>query len=389
MVGTKTYTNIFRRSLLFIMLTKNTIQAVRDAPLSTVISKYVTLKKKGVNYQGCCPFHTESTPSFTVNDAKGIYKCFGCGASGGVINFVMQHDKQPFLDAVKTIAELTGIELEYDKAYDAEKHAQQIKQKQTLSQVLANTVEIYKQNLLNIINANGNMEPQVYNYITSRGISKDVAIEWQLGWATTNWRNLTPELIADNNFEAAKQLGIIKTGKADGSHYDGYRSRLIFPIQNQYGQYIGMGGRYLQINEADAGKDYPKYINSTDSELYNKSKTLYGLHAASKSIKQTGYVNLVEGYMDVIAMHKVEACNTIGKCGTALTTQQAQIIKNYTNNVVIIGDADNAGKAANIKDIITLTQAGLKVEIGEVPNQFKDVDELIQKEYKPVYLEAV
>lgn len=371
------------------MLTQNTIQAVKDAPVSTIVSKYVALKKKGVNYQGCCPFHNESTPSFTVNDTKGIYKCFGCGAGGSAINFVMDHQKQSFIDAVKTIADIAGITIEYDNTYDAEKHKQQQQAKQTLSEVLSSTIKIYRQNLLDILNAHGTIEPTVYDYITSRGVTVDIAIEWQLGWATTNWRHLTPTLISDNNFENAKKLGLIKTGKADNSHYDGYRSRLTFPIQNQYGQYIGLGGRYIQIDEADAGKDYPKYINSTDSEIYNKSQVLYGLHAASTHIRQQKQVYLVEGYMDVISMHKAEIYNTIGKCGTALTTQQAQLIKKHTNNVVIIGDADNAGTTANAKDLITLLQAGINAQIGELPPSYKDVDDLIKKEYKEVYLEAV
>ena len=354
------------------MLSSSTITAVKEVAPSDIISKYVDLKKHGVNYTSPCPFHTEKSASFTVNDIKGIYKCFGCGASGDAIKFIMENQRQDFLTAVETIANHAGIAIEYDANIDNEKYQAQKEVKASMSKVLDDVIAVYKQNMLQLPSTH-----PVWQYLQGRGITSDIVIEWNIGWAGTNWRNITPRLINDGNFEHAKAMGIIKTA-ANESHYDGYRSRIIIPIQNQYGQNIGIAGRFIQIEDADAGKEYPKWINPTENELYNKSSQLFGLNSATKAIKEAGYAWLVEGYFDCIAMHTYGDCNTVASCGTAFTQQQATLLKKYTNHVILLRDNDTAGQKATSKDLQTLIAAGFKCDVGTLPPAFKDCDELIQ-----------
>ena len=284
----------------------------------------------------------------------------------------MQHQNQDFPTAIQTIANLAGIAIEMDSTYDAEKHQAAQATKASMSKVLQQVINIYKQNLLALEDTH-----PVIQYLTNRGINKEIIIEWNLGWATTNWRHITPRLIADGNYDHAAAMGIIKTGKED-THYDGYRSRIIVPINNQHGQPIGIAGRYISIDAADAGKDYPKWINPTDNELYNKSAQLFALDRAAKAIRQSNYAWLVEGYFDAIAMHHYGDANTIATCGTAFTQQQAALLKKHTNHAILLRDNDEAGQKAASKDVQTLITQGFKVDVATLPNNFKDVDELIQ-----------
>jgi len=364
----------------------------------------VAIKKHGVNYTASCPFHAEKSASFTVSDTKDIYKCFGCGASGDAIKFVMEHQRQDFLQAVETIANHAGIAIEYDSSADNEKYKAVQAQKASMATVLNQLINIYKQNLLTLP-----QDHPVKTYLTGRGITNEIIIEWDLGWATTDWRHLTPRLIADGNFEHASAMGIIKKGKADDSNYDGYRSRIIVPIQNQFGQHIGIAGRYLMVDEKDISKcnalkdeakqkleagtitadvyadevkkaenPYPKWINPTENELYNKSTILFGLNRAAKAIKEKQCAWLVEGYFDCIAMHTYGDNNTVATCGTAFTTQQAALLKKHTSHAILLRDNDTAGQKATSKDLNTLIAASFKTDVATLPADFKDCDELIQ-----------
>jgi DNA primase len=352
------------------MLTTATIQAVKDLPITQVLSPYLQLKKQGTNYTACCPFHNEKSPSFVVSPSKEIYKCFGCGASGDAINFVMQHEKSEFIQAIETIANQHNITIEHQQNFDTEKYNQQKQIKADLQNVLNLVIDTYKNNLLTLPE-----NDPVQQYLLTRGISKETQIEWSLGWATADWRHITPQLINHGHFNHAQQMGIIKTSTADEtSHFDGYRSRITIPIQNQHGQNIGIAGRLFTTEQTTQ----PKYINPTQNPLYNKSATLYGLSRAAKAIQQSGYAWLAEGYFDVISMHQYGDINTIGTCGTALTQEQCQLLKKYTNHIILLRDADDAGQKAAERDIQTLLPHGFKIEVGTLPPGSKDPDELIQ-----------
>lgn len=353
------------------MLSENTIQAVKAIPITEVISRHINIKKQGANYNACCPFHNESTPSFIISPAKDIYKCFGCGATGNAITFVMQHQHTDFITAIKTIAQAHNITIE--EVNQTPQQQEQRQQKNNMAQTLQQVITQYQQNLQQLPPTDAVMQ-----YLTSRNITADTIIEWQLGWATINWRHITPTLINTNQYQHAADMGIIKTGKADNTHYDGYRSRITIPIHNPHGQPIGIAGRYIQIGPADEGKEYPKYINPTQNPLYNKSNTLFAMHRATKAIHQAGFAWLTEGYFDTIAMHQYGDVNTIATCGTALTIQQAQQLKKHTSHIRLLRDADPAGQKATAADLKILLPLGFKVEVATLPPNYKDPDELIQ-----------
>lgn len=348
-------------------ISEKSIQQIRSLSIIEVISHYVKMDRNG---KACCPFHNEKTPSFKVTESKGMYKCFGCGVAGDHINFVQQHDKLSFHEAIERIASLCQISLEYEEVPDKEKYEQQKNNREKIKEVLTYTINRYRDNLLNLPG-----EHPVIKYLLSRNITKETIIEWQLGWATEDWQHISPDIINKNWYEPAHQLGIVKRSK-DDRNYDGYRSRITIPITNRFGEYIGLAGRFFLIDEADKDKNYPKYINPPQNELYDKSKVLFGLSQADKAIEKEGFVWLVEGYTDVTTLHSNNEENTVGTCGTALTAEMATLIKRYTSHVVILRDGDTAGRAAAIKDIFILAKSGLKTEIaflpdGEDPDSYK------------------
>lgn len=355
-------------------LTDKSIQQVRDLSTTQVISHYLKLDRNGT---ACCPFHNEKSPSFKVTEAKGIYKCFGCGEAGDHISFVMKQEKLGFIEAIIRIAEMCSITLEYEEVQDKKAYEEKKALKDQMQEVLQFTVTNYKNELWNLTD-----EHPVKAYLTARGITTEIIAEWQLGWATTEWKHISSSLINKNLFTPAEQLGIIKrinTPSGDGGTYDGYRSRITIPITNKHGQYIGLAGRFFLIDAADAEKKNAKYINPPQNELYDKSQVLYGLSNATKSIHDKSFAYLVEGYFDVISMHTQGHCNTVATCGTALTTQQAVLLHRYTSHAVIMRDADEAGRKAAVKDLHILLKAGFKVEIIILP-EGDDPDSYIQKD---------
>ncbi len=364
------------------MLTEKSIQQVRDLPITQVISHYLKMDRNGL---ACCPFHNEKSASFKVTEAKGIYKCFGCGEAGDHISFVMKHDKLGFIEATTRIAEITGTPLEYEEVPDKEKYQAQKALKDQMQEVLQFTVDRYRNNLWEILPSPPGGEGaggEVTTYLTSRGITSDIIAEWQLGWATAEWKHISSDIINKNWFTPAEHLGIIKrinSPSGDGGTYDGYRSRITIPITNKHGQYIGLAGRFFEIDAADKDKKYPKYINPPQNELYDKSHVLYGLSKATKEIQEKSCAYLVEGYFDVISMHTHGHANTVATCGTALTTQQAALLHRYTTHAIIMRDGDAAGTKAAIKDLHILLRAGFKTDIIILP-EGEDPDTYIQKD---------
>lgn len=354
-------------------LSENSIQAVREASIVSVIQNYTVLKHTGSNWKGNCPFHNENTPSFIVNENKGIYKCFGCGAGGDSIAFIINKERVDFYQAVEIIAKICGIPIEYEEVPDKEKFEKQKAERDQLKQIVRYTVEKYKDTLWNLPD-----EHPVLLYLYARNITRPLIAEWQLGWATEEWNFISSDIINKGWYDQGSKLGIVKRTSGGDRNYDGYRSRITIPITNRYGEYIGLGGRFFEIDPADKDKSFPKYINPPENELYKKSTVLFGLSKADKSISYEGFAFLVEGYFDVISLHTNGDSNTVGTCGTALTDSQAQLLKKYTNHVAVLRDADAAGRNATVKDLLILLRAGFKVDVVLLP-EGDDPDSYTQK----------
>lgn len=354
-------------------LSEKSIQAVREVSIVSVIQNYIDLKHAGSNWKGNCPFHGEKTPSFLVNESKGIYKCFGCGAGGDAINFVISKERVEFYEAVEIVAKLCGVPLEYEEVPDKEKFEKQKAERDQLKQVVRYTVERYKESLWNLPE-----EHPVLLYLLSRNISRQLISEWQLGWATEGWNYISSDIINKGWYDTASKLGIVKRTATGDRNFDGYRSRITIPITNRHGEYIGIGGRFFELDPADKGKDYPKYVNPPDNDLYNKSNVLFGLSRADKHINNEGFAFLVEGYFDVISLHANGDSNTIGTCGTALTENQAKLLRKYTNHVAVLRDGDDAGRKATVKDLFILLRSGFKVDVVLLPEK-DDPDSYTQK----------
>lgn len=355
------------------MITPASINEVKNSPIFPVVNTYVHLKRKGANHIGCCPFHNEKTGSFTVSQAKNMYKCFGCGESGNAITFVMKKDVVDFPTAIKTIAKINNIKLEYEEIENKEEY----QQRQTLYQQQYTAVEyaanFYQQQLLSLPTNH-----PVVQYLYSRGFTNYTIIKWKLGWCNESWQQITEKIKTYNLLNAANILGIVSTGK-DGSHYDTFRSRIIFPIKNSTNQIVGLAGRWHPLTEKDKSFQAPKYLNtkSTPESIYQKEKELYGLHIAKHSIAKLNSCNTVEGYADVIAMHKYGQQNTVASCGTAFTEAQANKILSITKNITIFPDYEEnkSGENAAIKNIDLLIQKEADVKMA-IYNK-KDIAELI------------
>lgn len=357
------------------MINQSSINLVRKVPVSQVVGHFIKLKKKGVNHQACCPFHNEKSPSFIVSDVKGMYKCFGCGVSGDAISFVMQHDKKTFYEAVEAVAAIAGIQLEYEvkeltpeqqQAAEAKKTAEQQQE-----QVLNYVVPLYSTMLHSL--------PATHPariWLAERKVHDDTIAINQIGWAGDECNTVTTPLINIGLWEAASKLGISRHSHKSDSNYDGYKNRIIFPIKDNNGRLIGLGGRYISTKPADAA-DVPKYINPADCELYSKSTVLYGLSRAAAAIKQHKCAWVTEGYMDVVSPHRIGMCNTVSTCGTAFTTQQMALLKRHTGTIVMWRDNDDAGTGSFRRDLPLLLQQGFEVKVAVYDG--KDPDEWAQQ----------
>jgi DNA primase len=336
-------------------LASHSIDLVKSASIVDVLGHFISLKKKGANYEACCPFHTEKTPSFTVSPAKDIYKCFGCGAGGDAIRFVMEHEKLDFIPAIEKIASILSLSLEYEEKEPTQKEIETISAAEAQEKVLDYVIPIYRKQLTDLP-----ADHPIKVYLHSRGINDEAIAAWQLGWSGTDWHFITPKLINQNWFEPANKLGIIKRTD-NGNNYDGYRSRITIPISDRNGRYIGLAGRFIEIDEADKGKNYPKYINPAECELYNKSAVLFGLNKAQKAIREKGCAIMVEGNFDVITPHLKEIENVVGTSGTAFTKTQMSQLKKFTTKVVLMFDNDDAGCKAFNRSLPELLQLGFQV----------------------------
>ncbi len=355
------------------MISQQSLQQVKDAiQVADVIEKLSVhkLQKRGSILTGLCPFHEEKTPSFTVSPSKGIYKCFGCGISGDGLKFIMEHEHMNFIDAIKWAGDFYHITMEEEKTSPEEKRAreQQVEEKAMLYKINSAAARQWHKQLYRPFETTTGLQinhTTELDYLLTRGINVDSVVQWCLGWSPDEWRFLTPSIIEKGLWEQANKLGLVRN--KNGQNYDAWRGRVMFPIHDEKGNIVAFGGRSLLNTEALKQQGIPKYLNSTNNDIYNKSKLLYGLYFAKEGIKQHRFAILTEGYTDVICFHQAGANNTVATCGTALTDHQARLLKKYCDHVVIARDGDNAGMKAVMNDIDTLLEQGFKVDILPMP----------------------
>lgn len=340
------------------MIDHNTIQRIIDtAEITEVVSDFVSLKKRGVNYLGLCPFHNEKTPSFTVSAAKGIYKCFGCGKGGNAVNFIMEHEHLGYPEALKYLAKKYHIEI-VEKELTAEEIQQQNERDSLL--VVTKFANSYFQEKLH---KHTDGRAIGLSYFKERGFRDEIIQKFELGFSL-DIRDAFTKAALENGYklEFLEKAGFTIV-KDDNEKYDRFRGRVMFPIHGLSGNVIGFGGRVLKKDEKTA-----KYLNSPESEIYHKSKVLYGMFQAKTSITQADKCYLVEGYTDVISMHQSGIENVVASSGTSLTVDQIRLIKRFTPNVTIIYDGDAAGIKASLRGIDLVLEQGLNVRVLLLPN---------------------
>jgi DNA primase len=314
-----------------------------------LVSNYVALKKAGRNYKGLCPFHAEKTPSFVVFPDTQSWHCFGaCGVGGDAFSFLMKHEGYEFQEALQALANRTGVPLSERSpaAAAADQHLQK------LQEMVAAAADYFHQLLLKSPDA-----AYAREYIAERSLTADTVQKFQLGFARNQWEGLKNHLLQRGYLEAdLLSAGLLVKPEEGSSGYDRFRDRLLFPIRNERGQVVGFGARALQPNQV------PKYLNSPQSPLFDKSAVLYGLDLARKSIRDAGRAVIVEGYMDVLQTHQAGQTNVVAQMGTALTEQQLRLLKRFTKQFVLALDSDTAGDAATLRGI-NVARAALDREV--------------------------
>ena len=327
-------------------------------PIDEVVGQYVSLTRRGSNLFGLCPFHSEKTASFSVAPDKGIYYCFGCHAGGGVINFIMQIEGLDYPDAVRFLAKRAGLEVPEDENY----HSQYQKQER-LWALCKDAARFFRQQLF----SPAGTEAQAY--IQKRALSMETVKRFGLGFSPNAWAELTDAMKEKGyKLDELVDAGLSLRGK-NGGVYDRFRNRLMFPIIDVRGNVIGFGGRVMDNST-------PKYLNSPETEIFNKRKNLFALNVAKKS--KLGYLILVEGYMDAIALHQYGFDCAVASLGTSLTEEHATLLSRYTEQVVLIYDGDEAGQNATKRAIPMLEKAGLQVKVLQMRDA-KDPDEFLKK----------
>lgn len=308
-------------------------EVAERADIVDVIGKHIKIKRSGQNYFACCPFHNEKSASFSISPVKQIYHCFGCGESGNSISFVMKHLGLDFVSAVRSLADQYGVQIPVDESLPKISKEQAQRQKQhklDIHQTMTSAVQFYRKQLSN--------SSYAQHYLQHRGLNSNIINQFELGFAPNNFQNLQQNF---TDYTANKLLiscGLVIENE-NGKRYDRFRERVMFPIKNVKGEVIGFGGRIVTKGE-------PKYLNSPETELFNKSKELYGLFEAKKSIRDLNQVIVVEGYMDVIALNQYGLTNVVATMGTAVTEEHIKTLFRLCDNICYSFDGDNAGKKA-------------------------------------------
>ena len=341
---------------------KDIIEEIKSrCDIVDIISDYMHLEKSGSNYTGLCPFHSEKTGSFMVSKSKQIYKCFGCNAGGDVISFVMRWENVDFMEAVKILARKCGITLDRNISEEEKKKIQEINK---FREIHTEAARFYFANLLRTKNPG-------YEYLRKRGLSDKIIKKFGLGYSPNSWNSLMNYLLSKGYDKTdLVKCGLITHKTESNKYFDRFRNRVMFPIFNYNGKVIGFGGRVLDDS-------LPKYLNSPETLVFNKRMNLYGLNISKKGIKDDTLI-LVEGYMDLISLYQNNIENVVATLGTALTIEQAKLIRRFAKNVIISYDSDQAGQNATLRAIDILLKADIKVKILNLKD-CKDPDDFIKK----------
>jgi DNA primase len=334
-----------------------------------VVERYVPLRKAGANYSACCPFHSEKTPSFTVSPSKQFYHCFGCGAHGSAIGFLMQHAGIGFIEAVEDLASSAGLQVPHEERNRAERA-----KKAPLTELMARAMHFYREQL--------KAAPRAVDYLKGRGLTGEIAAKFGLGYAPDDWQGLQ-QVFSDYNDAALVECGLIIVNE-QGRRYDRFRDRVMFPILDQRGNVIGFGGRVI-------GQGEPKYLNSPETPLFEKGRELYGLPQARKAIQEEGTVLVVEGYMDVVGLAQCGVENVVATLGTAATGTNVQRLLKTANRVVFCFDRDSAGDRAAWKAMevaLEFVTDNKTIEILQMEGT-QDPDEYIREHGKDNFVRIV
>jgi len=354
------------------MIPDEKVREVRErAPILEVISDYMSLRKSGANYQGLCPFHGEKSPSFNVNPARGIFHCFGCGAGGNVVTFVMRMEGMNFPTAVKFLAKRVGVDIpERPLTRDEKRKVDEQEQLYSINELAA---QFYRRVLeTDEAGAAGR------SYLERRGVDQPTAAIYRMGFAPAGWDNLAKHLSRKGVApEQAEKLGLLRKREAGGkkegdSYYDTFRNRLLFTISDLHGRAIGFGGRVMDDS-------LPKYINSPESPIYHKSEVLFGLDLAKKGMREQGSAIIVEGYFDHLALYRAGHTNVVATCGTALTPPHLKLLRRYAEKVYMLFDGDDAGRKATVRSMELFLEEGFPARVVEVPSG-DDPDTFIRRE---------
>jgi DNA primase len=358
------------------MIDQGTVERIielANGDIVNIVSEFVQLKRRGVNYLGRCPFHDEKTPSFTVSPSKGIFKCFGCGKGGNAVSFLMEHEHTSFVETIKYLGEKYHIHIE------EEEMTPEMLQKKSERESLMVISEFAAKFFTDTLHNTDEGKSVGLGYLRQRGIRDDIITKFQLGYSPEKYNAFTTEALKKGfKLEYLQKAGLTTQGKSDT-----FKGRVIFPIHSLSGKVIAFGGRILKTTE---GMKVGKYLNSPESELYHKSSELYGIYLAKNEIQKQDKCYLVEGYTDVIAMHQAGITNVVASSGTSLTTDQIKKISRFTKNITILYDGDKAGIKAALRGIDMILSEGMNVRVllfpeGEDPDSFAkkmQADELKQ-----------
>ena len=328
------------------------------ANIVDIVGDYVTLRRKGVNYVACCPFHNEKTPSFVVSPAKGLYKCFGCGKGGNAVTFLMEHESLTYPEALKMVAKRYGIEV-----HEKELSEEEVRRNDDRESMFAlnGWAAEYFANYLHH-EAEG-MNVGMSYFRRTRGLTDATIRKFGLGFCPAKGDRMSQDaLAAGYKREFLLSTGLSLVSERDGALYDRFRDRVIFPVHNISGRIVAFGGRTLRTDKAVG-----KYQNSPESEIYSKKRELYGLYFAKKAIQQLNFAILVEGYLDVISMHQAGIENVVSSSGTSLTTEQIRLLGRFTKNITVIYDGDPAGIHASLRGIDMILKEGMNVRVVLLP----------------------
>ena len=349
------------------MIDRGTIERILDAAqIVDVVQEFVPLKKRGVNYLGLCPFHNEKTPSFTVSPAKEIFKCFGCGKVGNSVNFVMEHEHLTYPEALKYLAKKYHIEV-----IEKELSQEELEKQNERESLLVVSAYAARQFTENLFHTDEGISVGL-TYFKERGFRQDTLKKFEVGYSFEKRDGFSKKALEDGY----KQDFLVKTGLSiqhEDRVFDRFAGRVMFPIHSLSGQVLGFGGRILKTDVKTA-----KYLNSPESEIYHKSRILYGIFQARKSITQEDRCYLVEGYTDVMSLHEANIENVVASSGTSLTQEQVRLIKRFTQNITILYDGDAAGIKASIRGIDLVLEEGMNVKIVLLPNN-EDPDSYSKK----------